>query len=278
MDSVSIVVGFSLAMGIGLIANCIISILYEIGRRFTRTVRRGQLQKLGLGSLENKEQSLTEDAILGIEHIPWGNLYAAALLTSLALLVSIGPYLPGTRLFLLALPILVWLAKRYLAGQCKRFLVGEVRQLLIDLRLHLSLRGSLLLALESIARIPPGSSIVRRALAQRMSGGAAGNGLEALERIARDLRSPHLAKVTQRIRAAQQAGGILDVDQALASAITELSEEISYQADEQMQRLPLRITLLAMPFLLGPIIILLFYPLVDRILTTLSGVGVGGGF
>jgi hypothetical protein len=45
-----------------------------------------------------------------------------------------------------------------------------------------------------------------------------------------------------------------------------------------MQRLPLRITLLAIPFLLGPIVILLFYPLVDRILKTLSGVAVGGGF
>ena len=278
MDSVSIVVGFSLAMGIGLVANSILSILYETGRRFTHAARFGRLQKLGLGSHEGKEVTLSEDHILGIEHIPWGNLYAAAMLASLALFVGIGPYLAGTRLLLLTLPILVWLTKRYLAGQRKRFLVGELRQLLIDLRLHLSLRGSLLLALQSIARIPPGSSIVRRVLVRRMSGGAAGNGLEVLERIACDLRSPHLAKVAQRIRAAQQAGGILDVDQALASAITELSEEIGYQADEQMQRLPLRITLLAMPFLLGPIIILLFYPLVDRILTTLSGVGVGGGF
>jgi hypothetical protein len=105
-----------------------------------------------------------------------------------------------------------------------------------------------------------------------------GSGLEILERMAEDLSSAHLAKVVQRIRAAQQTGGVQDVDQALASAAAELSEEISYQADEQMQRLPLRITLLAMPFLLGPIVILLFYPLVDRILTTLSGVGMGGGF
>ena len=278
MDSISLAVGFSLAIGVGLVANNILFFLYETGRRFTRAARFGRLQKLGLVSLIGKEETFTEEAILGIEQIPWGNLYAAAMLAGLALFVGIGPYIPGSRPALLTLPILVWLAKRYLAGQRKRLLVGEVRQLLIDVRLHLSLQGSLLLALESIAKIPPGTSIVRRALARRMSGGAAGNGLEVLERIARDLRSPHLAKVAQRIRAAQQAGGILDVDQALASAISELSEEIGYQADEQMQRLPLRITLLAMPFLLGPIIILLFYPLVDRILTTLSGVGVGGGF
>jgi hypothetical protein len=45
-----------------------------------------------------------------------------------------------------------------------------------------------------------------------------------------------------------------------------------------MQQMPTRITLLAMPFLLGPIVILLFYPLVDRILKTLSGTAIGGGF
>ena len=68
------------------------------------------------------------------------------------------------------------------------------------------------------------------------------------------------------------------VDQAVASAIEELNEEIAGQAEEQMQQMPTRITLLAMPFLLGPIVILLFYPLVDRILKTLSGTSIGGGF
>jgi hypothetical protein len=57
-----------------------------------------------------------------------------------------------------------------------------------------------------------------------------------------------------------------------------LTDDINGQTEEQMQRLPLRITLLAMPFLLGPIVILFFYPLVDRILKTLSGTAIGGGF
>ncbi|NMB68836.1 MAG: hypothetical protein GYA20_08750, partial [Chloroflexi bacterium] len=50
------------------------------------------------------------------------------------------------------------------------------------------------------------------------------------------------------------------------------------QVEEQMQQMPTRITLLAMPFLLGPIVILLFYPLVDHILSTLAGTAIGGGF
>ena len=80
------------------------------------------------------------------------------------------------------------------------------------------------------------------------------------------------------MQSAQQSGGVVGVDQAIFSAIEELNDEIANQSEEQMQRLPLRITLLAMPFLLGPIVILLFYPLVDRILSTLAGTAVGGGF
>ena len=68
------------------------------------------------------------------------------------------------------------------------------------------------------------------------------------------------------------------MDQAIASSIEELNDEIAGQAEEQMQQMPTRITLLAMPFLLGPIVILLFYPLVDRILSTLAGTAIGGGF
>ena len=96
--------------------------------------------------------------------------------------------------------------------------------------------------------------------------------------MAKDLKSAHLTRITQRIQAAQQSGGLLGVDQAVAKSIEELTDDINGQTEEQMQRLPLRITLLAMPFLLGPIVILFFYPLVDRILKTLSGTAIGGGF
>jgi hypothetical protein len=278
MDSIALMVGFSLAIGVGLVANRILSIAYETGRRFSRAAKHGRLYSLGVSGSGQKKEKFTEDLILGLPPIPWGNLYAGSMLVGLILFFIVGSSIPGTRLGLLGLPILVWLAKRYLIGQHKRFLVGEVRQFLIDLRLHLSLQGSLLLALESIARNSGQTSVIDRTLRRRMAGGSASNGLEVLERIAEDLKSSHLKKAVQRIQAAQQAGGILDVDLAISNAINEMSEEIGYQADEQMQRLPLRITLLAMPFLLGPIVILLFYPLVDRILKTLSGVGVGGGF
>jgi hypothetical protein len=231
-----------------------------------------------LGIDDPAKNTHNDDEILGLNGVPWMNLYAGAAVIGLSLFVWIGPYLPSTRPAFLAAPGLVWLFKGYLVRQRRRFLLGQVRQLLIDLRLHMSLRGSLLLGLENIVQTTQETNLVYRVLKLRTSGGQAKSGLEVLHQVAADLKSAHLVRIVQRIQAAQMSGGVLTMDQALVSSIDELTDEINSQTDEQMQRLPLRITLLAMPFLLGPIVVLFFYPLVDRILHTLSGTGIGGGF
>lgn len=281
MNSLPLLVGLACAVGVGMLVHSLLLTLFDFGRRFSRWFGRpqGRLAALGLTAYQTKHFSVTEDDILGLASIPWANLYAATALISLVLFGLVGPFLSGGASFaLLGLPGLVWLFKRYLAQQRRRFLVGQVRQLLIDIRLHMSLTGSLLLGLENIARTTNERGVVYRGLQRRMSGGSAKSGLDVVQQLAADLKSLHLLRVAQRVQSAQQSGGTLGVDQAIASATEELNEEIANQSEEQMQRLPLRITLLAMPFLLGPIVILLFYPLVDHILKTLTGTSVGGGF
>lgn len=278
MDTYPLMVGFSLAIGVGLIVNTSLSSIYLLGRRWFWLIgrRRYRLQALGIDNPTKGSQS--EDEILGLTQIPWTNLYAGAAVLGLALFFFIGPSVPSMRLRFLTAPALVWLFKGYLAGQRRRFLIGQLRQLLIDVRLHMSLRGSLLLGLENIASTTGEDRLVYRLLRLRMSGGQVKSGLEVFQQMAKELKSIHLTRIAQRIQAAQQSGGLLGVDQAVAKSIEELTDEINGQTEEQMQRLPLRITLLAMPFLLGPIVILFFYPLVDRILKTLSGTAIGGGF
>lgn len=280
MDTYPWFVGISFAVGAGLITNTLLTTIFILGRQLLRGrgYRRIPLESLRAPAGQQETCAQSEDEILGLAQIPWTNLYALSALVSLSLFVILGPYLGGSRLFLLSLPALVWLLKRYLVYQRRRFMVSQVRQLLVDIRLHMSLSGSLLLGLENIARTSGETSPVYRALKRRMSGGSARSGLTVLEQLAGDVKSVHLLRVTQRVRSAQQSAGVLGVDQAIASSIEELNDEIAGQAEEQMQQMPTRITLLAMPFLLGPIVILLFYPLVDRILSTLSGTAIGGGF
>lgn len=279
MDTYPLMVGFSIALGVGLIADALFSTLYRLSKRWFRRLayRPDHLPIPGIHMDLNQETD-REETLLGLAWIPWTNLYALAALISLILFIVIGPYLAGSRPFLLSLPAFVWLLKRYLIYQRRRFMVGQVRQLLVDIRLHMSLCGSLLLGLENIARTTGETTPTYQTLKRRMSGGSAKSGLEVLDQLADDLKSSHLLRVAQRVRSAQQSGGVLGVDQAIANSIEELNDEIAGQAEEQMQQMPTRITLLAMPFLLGPIVILLFYPLVDRILSTLAGTAIGGGF
>ena len=280
MNQIPFLVGFACALGVGLLVNVSLQVLFEIGKKLTRKIRRPRSRLAALGwAVQSSAVVLSEEELLGLSSIPWMQLYLAATLLSLILFGVVGPSLAGSAAYLLlVLPGLVWLFKRYLIRQRRRFLVGQVRQLLIDIRLHMSLTGSLLLGLEQIAQGNSASNVVYRALQRRMLGGSAKSGLDVLQQLANDLNSAHLLRVVQRVQAAQQSGGVLGVDQAIANEIDSLNEEITSQSEEEMQHLPLRITLLAMPFLLGPIVILLFYPLVDRILKTLAGTAIGSGF
>lgn len=277
MEIYSLVVGLSLTIGVGLLVHPLFSFVVETGRRLDHRARQGRLAVLGIPK-SSKEESSIEEVSLGLGHIPWNSIYAISTLIGLILLAVLGPSLSSTKWLFLTFPLVTWGCKRYLIQQRKRFMLSQIRQFLIDLRLHMSLRGSLLLGLESIGQTSLESPMVYQSLKHRLSGGSARSGLDLLRQIAKDVQSPIFSRIIQRIQAAQQSGGVTDIDQTLTSAIDDLNEEISYQTEEQMQRLPTRITLLAMPFLLGPIVILLFYPLVDRILQTLSGVGIGGGF
>ena len=280
MEALPLFVGFSSAIGIGLLTYAVLSVFYDLGRRLKRAFNyhRSYLGVLGLNESKENPHGFNEEVTLGLPRLPWNTFYALAALLGLVLFLTISPYLNGFGLVFLTLPGWVWLFRRYLIHQRKRFMVAQIRQLLIDIRLHTSLCGSLLLGLENISNNTGESSGVYQALKRQMSGGSAKSGLDVLEQLAHDLKSEHLLHVSQRVRSAQQSGGLMGLDQAITNSIEELSDEISGQVEEQMQQMPTRVTLLAMPFLLGPIVILIFYPLVDRILKTLSGAAVGGGF
>ena len=84
MDTYPLLVGFSFAIGMGLIANATLSTLHDFGRRFAQALFRKQsrLLALGLTSAKEKEEHDTEDVILGLANIPWTNLYAATALAA----------------------------------------------------------------------------------------------------------------------------------------------------------------------------------------------------
>ena len=90
MDTYPLAVGFSLAIGVGLIAHAILASIFDYSRRWLRlaTRRRYRLQALGLDHPSAGQPSEAE--ILGLTQIPWTNLYTGAAVVGLALYFSSG--------------------------------------------------------------------------------------------------------------------------------------------------------------------------------------------
>jgi hypothetical protein len=280
METFAWIVGVALTIGVGLLVNSLLGGFALMAARLVRLVRMrtSRVYSFGISQRSEANAARSEDDLLGLSHIPWINLYLLSALAGMGLFVLLSSQVPGLASLFLALPGLVYALRRYMIYNRRRFLAAQVRQLLVDARLRMSLYGSLLLGLENIAATTVESSAVYRVLKRQFAGGSPKSGLDLLHNMAVELKASELDRTVSRLRSAQAAGGVLDLDAALGNAVDEITEEINSGAEEQMERLPLRIKLLAMPFLLGPIIILLFYPLVARVLGTLSGMPTTGGF
>jgi len=268
-DLYGVLIGILLAVGTGLFLNAVLTFVFS----FNKVIRRrGRLLQADAwrGAAET---ATSEDELLGLDSIPWSLLYviSGAVGSGLALLL---PVFPTFRIALAMAPAGVYLLHKYMVSRRRKQIVVEVRQLLIDIRMLLTLRGSLLLALQSLAEVEPGG-IVMRNLARAFKGGRPHHGLEVLEGMSQSLKSPQLGQAVQRLRAA--AGGALDLDEALATAIKDMSEDMNARAEEKTDQMPTRITFIAVPFLLGPIIIILLYPIANLIIQTLTGAYAGGG-
>jgi hypothetical protein len=77
-------------------------------------------------------------------------------------------------------------------------------------------------------------------------------------------------------RAAEE--GTLAADAPFEHALERLQAEMYTAARENMQRIPTRLTVLVLPALLGPAIVVLLYPVVARLLANMGGAGWSGGF
>ncbi len=235
---------------------------------------------------------VTPNDLLGLERIPWLHIYAFSLVAGLGL------YALTQQMMVLLLAAAPFALRAWLTGYRKRQLNVEVLAFLTDLRLTLPLQGSLLRALQDVANrsdtrpsmnshrpgVLPGGQRPSTGSGQRLAGitarylagGFHGSGLELLARLADDTQAPHLRDLVAWTRAAEE--GTLASDAPFEHALSRLQAETVTAARENMQRIPTRLTILVLPALLGPAIVVLLYPMVARLLANMGGAGWYGGF
>jgi hypothetical protein len=203
-------------------------------------------------------------ALLGLDHIPWLAIYLGGATISFSI------YLPTRQFWALLLALLPFLYRMGLTRYRQRRLMQAVWQFMLDLRVRLTLRGTLLLAMQDVARNNP--SPIARALQKYLDAGLGDNGMTVLERLDKDVPGlPFLSDLVARTNAAQE--GTLDLDQALRQVMESLQQEMKTISREQLQKIPSRLILMAFPALLMPALFVLVFPLAARLIASLQGLG-----
>jgi hypothetical protein len=255
------------AMSVFIVAYLLLSWLVEAVTWLLYHHRRRIPRILELTSGAGKVQTRQPDN-LAEDRIHWPYVYALSLLTGL------GVYLFTQQMMALFLAVVPFAVRVWLDNYRKRRQNDEALAFLMDVRIALPLQGSLLRALQEVAR--RGSTRLAQLTARYLGSGFQGSGLELLDRLAQATRLPSLADLVAWTHAAE--AGTLASDAPFEHALSRLRSEMYTAAREQMQRIPTRLTVLVLPALLGPTIVVLLYPVVARLLAGMGGAGWNGGF
>jgi len=263
-------IGITFLFGLGLFVLMYLSLSSICsGLTWLASGRRRRIARLlGTASRGATPYRASQEDLLGLKNLPWLQIYAVALAAGLGL------YLFTHQMLVLLLAAAPFAVRLWLANYRKRQLNAETLAFLMDVRIALPLQGSLLCALEEVAK--RGCTRLAGVTTRYLASGFQGSGLELLERLAQDTRLPALQDLVAWMQASE--AGTMGTDVPFEHALSRLRSEMVTSVREQMQRIPTRLTILVLPALLGPTIVLLLYPVVARLLASMAGVGWGGGF
>ena len=170
-------------------------------RRWSLALLRGERK-------DNKVVPVTPEDLTGLGKIPWMLVYL------LALAAGLGLYVFTQQMFVLFLAFVPFIVRTWLNGYRKRQVNAEVLAFLTDLRLAMPLQGSLLRALQDVARreaaqpskshsASPGGRLAG-ITARILSSGFSGSGLELLEQLAASTQAPYLGDLVTWTKAAEE--------------------------------------------------------------------------
>ena len=214
-------------------------------------------------------QAVSMDDLIGMDGVPWAVLYLVGALA------AFGMYALIEQVWVLLLAVLPFLYRMWLARYRQRGLMQTMWQFLMDIRIRLTLQGTLLLTLRDVAEHNPNP--IAQAVRKYLDAGYRESGIEILKHLRVDLPDlPFLPELLARAEAA--SSGTLDMDTALRQVMEGIQREANTQAKESLQKIPSRLILMAFPALLMPALFLLIFPLAARLIASLQGATWGGGF
>jgi len=283
--SLQFAIPISFALGLGMLAQLLLEYVGEGLVRLHRRSRAGRLAAM-LQPQETERKAPSEDALFGLDGVNWPlvMLVTGMIGVGLSSLVF-GELAPPARPIGIVLGLLPLAVRSYLRRQGQQKKRFTVRDFAADLRLLLPLQGGLGPTLEMIAEEENGPSMGTSRAGSR----GPGQGLiaarirsllgmkqpvEILDDLAAQLFSPELARLVRHIRAAIKGGESLE--RAVALAAEDMDAEFATAAEEAVESAPTRLIVPMAVLLLVPALILLFFPIADNLLNSLTMAS--GGF
>jgi hypothetical protein len=256
------------AIGGGLIVHIVFLSIFNFGSKIyeqspSRRMKK-RLQNIGLIDETKEKISFIRPAVEKLRRQAEVPLWV----TILVIFIPLLGYVYTQTMIPLGLIALYILARMWLRGFNEHKEKKDMLLFLLDLRTKLTLKGSLLTALDDVAKRK--HTTAAKIVGIYLNSGFQGNGLSLLKQIADDTHIPFLDNVVARAEAS--SAGKLSLDKALAQAIEEVQEEINVSAKEQLQKIPSRLIIIVFPLLLGPTLIVLLYPVVFRLLESMGSI------
>lgn len=259
MTTVLIVAAVFVALGTTILLNLALTGLVEAGGAVRIRLGRASRALARAGVLQQRKPLAAERASDLLRPAPFPMMaYAGA-----GALSAAGMLLSHNMLSLIPV-VLVLVARPYTDARFRTRLAHQTYDFLLRLRMQLSLKGALLAALQALAE--EGETIPSKVVGIYLGTGEM-DGLRVLQRAAQ-AGVPYLSDVSAR--AAITRGASLSVDQAVANAIDDLREELDAKTAERVEAVPSRMIIIVFPLLLGPALVVLLYPVVNSVLSTLS--------
>ena len=169
---------------------------------------------------------------------------------------------------------LVW--RRWRIRQGETAIAVQVRTFLDDLRLSLAMDVAIGPSLERIAGELDGAanSVLTDRLRFHVARMSAYPGpLDVIRLLAVELRSRDLRDLVRRLEAARRGGE--SYRKALETAADELIQRMNAQAEQAIEAAPMQLMLPMVALLFPPALVLVLYPLADRLINQIAGGGRG---
>jgi hypothetical protein len=143
----------------------------------------------------------------------------------------------------------------------------QIRDMIFLLRPAIGVRGGLRPALEEVCeRLPPG--VVKDRLEHHLERTFSADPVEVIEALGADLRSQEMERLLLGMRAARK-GGVSYIE-ATVIAAEEAKEHIVAEARLAIEETPVRLLVPMLILLVPPVLVLVLYPPVARLLATVA--------